>query len=150
MAENEGYNIKDKVKRSTVVGMISIFYLLVGFMTLLANSFQIVIYFVRNNASREGEPLSILLLIIVGITMGILMIIASVGLWKLKRWAYQMAIVISGLSVPIYLFVFITALGRGQSSTVYGAIVFHALILVGLFSRNAKVLFTSLDAKNEL
>ena len=142
MVENEG-NAINNVKRSKIVTLISILYLLIGFITALVTTLSVIVHLLRsiNIGLIDLFPD---LLTLVGIVWGILMIIVGFGLWKLKRWAYWMAIVISGFLAITNIINLFRALSSGQSPlTTYIGIVFHGFVIVGLLSKGAKATFTS-------
>ena len=141
MVEDERNTINN-TKRSRVVTIISILYLLIGFITALVATLGVIVHLIRNINIGLIEPFSNFLLTIVGIVWGTLMVIVGFGLWKLKRWAYWMAIVISGLLAMTNIITLLSALSRGQSSsTAYIGIIFHGFVFVGLLSRGAKATF---------
>jgi hypothetical protein len=143
MVANER-NTLNNTKRSRVVTIISILYLLIGFITALVATLGVIVHLMRNINIGLTEPFSSFLLTIVGIVWGTLMVIVGFGLWKLKRWAYWMAIVISGLLAMTNIITLLSALSRGQSSsTSYIGIIFHGFVFVGLLSRAARATFTS-------
>ena len=132
MTSGENNITTDKAKRPTTITIVSLFYLLVGSITAIVNTLSIALHLSGYATHGRQEPLSYLLLLIVGMVSGIIAVVAGIGLWKLKRWAYQTAIVISGLLILISLF-----------SLSFIPIIFHGLILVGLFSKGVKSVFTS-------
>jgi len=132
MTVSQNNSTNDKPNRSTAITIISIFYLLVGLVTAIVNTLSVALHLYGYMTHGRQEPLYYLLLLIVGMVSGIVAVIAGIGLWKLKKWAYQTAIVISGLLILISLF-----------SLSFIPIIFHGLILVGLLSKGVKSAFTS-------
>ena len=132
MTSGENNTTTDKAKRLTTITIVSLFYLLVGLITAIVNTLSVALHLYGYATHGRQEPLYYLLLLIAGMISGIIAVVAGIGLWKLKRWAYQTAIVISGLLILISLF-----------SLSFIPIIFHGLILVGLFSKGVKLAFTS-------
>ena len=124
--------IKDKPKRTILIALISISYILIGGVIAIINLLIIVLHLYEY------------LLIPIGyIVSGIIAITTGVGFWKLKRWAYQAAIVISGLFILINSYWFFSVLSHGKGSLSFIPIIFHGLFLIGLFSKHVKAIFTS-------
>jgi hypothetical protein len=132
MTTSENNTTKDQTKRSTIITIISLFYILVGLITAFVNTISVALQLYGYATRGRQEPIYYLLLLIVGMVSGIIAVIAGIGLWKLKRWAYLAAIAISGLLILVNLF-----------ASSFIPIIFHALILVGLFSKGVKATYTS-------
>jgi len=132
MSTGDVDTIKDEPKRTTLITIISISYILIGCVSAIIEFLIIVLHLYEY------------LLIPIGyIVFDIINITAGVGFWKLKRWAYQTAIVISGLTILINLYWFFSVLSHGKSSLSFIPIIYHGLLLIGLFSKNVKSIFTS-------
>ena len=132
MTTSEDNTTNDRSKRSTTITIISIFYLLVGSVTAFMNTLSVALHLYGYATHGRQEPLYYLLLLIVGLVSGVIAFVAGIGLWRLKRWAYQTAVVISGLLILINLLSF-----------SFIPIIFHGLALVGLFSKGVKAKLTS-------
>jgi hypothetical protein len=74
------------------------------------------------------------------ITIAVLELIFSIGLWMLRRWARWMAIIISILVIPIGIIGILMSGGRDPGT--YLGIVAAVVALVGLFQPQIRSLFT--------
>lgn len=74
------------------------------------------------------------------LTIAVLELIFSIGLWMLRRWARWMAIVSSILVIPISIIGILMSGGRDPGT--YLGIVAAVVALVGLFQPQIRPLFT--------
>lgn len=129
--------------RPSIVTIISILYLFIGVINAIINLISFILNVVGNRVNGQAAPTSYLLLLFAGLVLGVLTIITGAGLFVLKAWAYKAAIGISGLSILIYLYAFLTTLMSGHFSTSIIIVLIHVLILGGLFSKHVKAAFSS-------
>jgi hypothetical protein len=74
------------------------------------------------------------------ITIAVLELIFSIGLWMFRRWARWMAIIISILVIPMSIFGILMSGGRDPGT--YLGVVAAVVTLAGLFQPRIRQLFT--------
>lgn len=126
------------IKRPRNITVVSLFY---WFNAIALGVIGVVLTLLHSQAPDEMSSIPLIGGLVVGsIALAIFIAIAGSGLWRLKIWAHQAAIVISSLIVIVNLGFFVDGIIKGRLVIPYG-IVFHGLVLWVLNSKDVKAVF---------
>lgn len=122
-------------KRTTGLSIISIFFIISGLYSILGLVFIMMIA-VNTNYIPKGQLdtyMFIFYYVIVGVILGLGYLWAGYGLWALKKWARNLAIIVAIIAMIINIIIYTsqTFLLISHGSNPYIAIVYN-LIITGI------------------